>query len=48
MIKIEEDKQFLLAQREEGRQGCMTGDDMSLTKMEKKGRHLNRNISAHA
>jgi len=32
MIKIEEDRQFLLAQCEHGREGCMTGFDMSLTK----------------
>ena len=35
LIKIEEDKQFLLAQREKGRQGVMAGVDMSLTKKEK-------------
>ena len=32
MTKIEEDRQFLLAQCEHGREGCMTGFDMSLTK----------------
>ena len=36
MIKIEEDRQFLLAQREHGREGCMTGFDMSLTKKEER------------
>lgn len=35
LIKIEEDKQFLLAQREKGRRGVMAGVDMSLTKKEK-------------
>jgi hypothetical protein len=34
MIRIEEDKQFLLAQREKGRRGVMAGVDVSLTKKE--------------
>ena len=34
LIKIEEDKQFLLAQREKGRRGVMTGVDVSQVKKE--------------
>jgi hypothetical protein len=34
MIRIEEDKQFLLAQQEKGRRGVMAGVDVSLTKKE--------------
>ena len=34
IVKIEEDKQFLLAQREKGRRGVMTGVDVSQTKEE--------------
>ena len=34
LIKIEEDRQFLLAQRKKGRQGFMAGVDMSLAKKE--------------
>jgi adenylate/nucleoside-diphosphate kinase len=33
-IKIEEDKQFLLKQRQKGRPGCMLGIDMKLTGVE--------------
>lgn len=36
MIKIDEDKQFLIAQRIKGRQGCMLGVDTKQTKIEKK------------
>lgn len=34
MMKIEEDKKFLLMQREKGRPGCMLGTDRNLTKKE--------------
>jgi len=36
MIKIDEDKQFLIAQRIKGRQGCMLGVNTKQTKIEKK------------
>lgn len=36
LIKIEEDKQFLLKQRENGRPGCMLGADMKLAGIEKR------------
>ena len=36
MMTIEEDKQFLMAQREKGRQGCMGGIDANLVKKQKK------------
>lgn len=36
LIKIEEDRQFLLKQREKGRLGCMLGTDMKLTSIEKR------------
>lgn len=36
MISIEEDKQFLLGQRENGRRGVMAGVDVSLTKKEER------------
>lgn len=36
MINIDEDKQFLIAQRMKGRQGCMLGVDTKQTKIEKK------------
>lgn len=34
MMKIEEDKKFLLMQREKGRPGCMLGTDRNLAKKE--------------
>jgi hypothetical protein len=34
MLKVEEDKHFLLAQREKGRRGVMAGVDVSLTRKE--------------
>jgi hypothetical protein len=36
MIKIEEDKDFPLAQREKGRRGSMAGLDLTLTKREQR------------
>lgn len=36
LIKIEEDKQFLIQQRLKGRQGCMIGIDVNLKKSEEK------------
>ena len=36
MMTIEEDKQFLMVQREKGRQGCMGGVDANLVKKPKK------------
>jgi hypothetical protein len=36
MIKIEDDRQFLLAQREKGRRGCMTGIDKIQTAKEQR------------
>lgn len=35
-IKIEEDKEFLISQRKDGRPGCMLGIDMKLTNKEKR------------
>lgn len=32
----EEDKQFLLLQRQKGRPGCMLGVDVNLTRLEKR------------
>ncbi|GBM54440.1 hypothetical protein AVEN_275641-1 [Araneus ventricosus] len=37
IIKIEEDRKFLLSQREPGRRGCLMGIDMNLAKREEKG-----------
>lgn len=34
IMKIEEDKHFLMAQREKGRRGAMAGVDISLKKIE--------------
>jgi len=34
LIKIPEDKDFLLAQREKGRRGCLGGTDMKLHSVE--------------
>ncbi|GBN25260.1 hypothetical protein AVEN_272259-1 [Araneus ventricosus] len=36
IIKIEEDRNFLLSQREPGRRGCLMGIDMKLTKREER------------
>lgn len=36
LIKIPKDRKFLLAQREKGRRGCMTGIDTKLDKQEKR------------
>lgn len=36
LIKIDEDRQFLIAQRKKGRQGCMLGVDKKQTKIEMK------------
>lgn len=36
MIRIEEDKKFLLMQREKGRPGCMAGVDVVLSKREQR------------
>ncbi|CAI6353318.1 unnamed protein product [Macrosiphum euphorbiae] len=43
LIKIEEDKQFLLRQREKGRPGCMLGTDMKLAGIEKRKATLKEN-----
>lgn len=34
LVKISEDREFLIAQREKGRRGCMAGVDVALHKME--------------
>ena len=39
LIKVEEDKEFLLPQREKGRKGAMIGVDVSLVKKEAEMRH---------
>ena len=36
LIKIEEDREFLIAQREKRRRGCLGSIDMKLTRQEKK------------
>jgi hypothetical protein len=43
LIKIEEDKQFLLRQREKSRPGCMLGTDMKLAGIEKRKATLKEN-----
>ena len=40
LIKIDEDREFLIAQREIGRRGCLGSIDMKLTRQEK--RHQKR------
>lgn len=45
IIKIEEDKQFLLLQREKGRVGCMIGVDKKLSQTEKRKEERERKLS---
>lgn len=46
LMKIEEDKKFLLMQREKGRPGCMAGVDMALYAREKRSQERKKQENA--
>ena len=48
MIQIEEDRQFLIAQREKGRRGSMTGIDKSLAMKEQRSADRSKRAAAYA
>lgn len=50
LMKIEEDKQFLIKQRSKGREGCMLGIDVNFTNKEdtqKNARNSHKKVRQH-